>query len=64
MLDPEKSFDEVAVSYHYMIISLIKKLKIRKEVEDFYQIGLIALWNAVEILSLSAAIFLLPMLIP
>lgn len=48
MTDVETSFDVVAKAYHHMIIGTINKLKIRKELEDFYQIGLIALWNAFE----------------
>ncbi|WP_052659477.1 sigma-70 family RNA polymerase sigma factor [Bacillus alveayuensis] len=42
----KQTFEELVTTYHPMIISIIKKLHITKEVDEYYQIGLIALWEA------------------
>jgi RNA polymerase sigma factor (sigma-70 family) len=41
-------FDELVAAYRPMIMSIIKKLHITKELDEYYQIGLIALWEASE----------------
>jgi len=43
-----QSFEELVKQYKPMIYSIIKKLHISKEYEEYYQLGLIALWEAVE----------------
>ncbi|ANB57762.1 RNA polymerase sigma factor, sigma-70 family protein [Anoxybacillus sp. B7M1] len=40
------SFAKLEKTYRPMIISMIKKLHVTKEWDEYYQIGLIALWEA------------------
>lgn len=46
MKDKEKDFEKVVEEMHPMILSIIKRLNIYKNHEEFYQIALIALWEA------------------
>lgn len=41
-----ENFDELAATYKKMIYSLIHSLHVYKNQDEFYQIGLIALWDA------------------
>jgi RNA polymerase sigma factor (sigma-70 family) len=41
-----ESFEQIAEQYHSMIHKIIHTLHIYKNVDDFYQTGLIALWDA------------------
>jgi RNA polymerase sigma factor (sigma-70 family) len=41
-------FEQLSTQYSNMIHSIIHSLHIYKDHDDFYQIGLIALWNASE----------------
>lgn len=41
-------FEQLAAQYSNMIHSIIHSLNIYKDHDEFYQIGLIALWNASE----------------
>lgn len=41
-----ESFDQLAAQYHAMIYKIIHSLHIFKNVDEFFQIGLIALWEA------------------
>lgn len=43
-----ESFEELAKQYEPMIHSIINNLHIYKNKDDYYQIGLIALWNAMN----------------
>lgn len=43
-----ESFEEVLKQYEPMIWSIIHRAKIYKNKEEFYQIGLIALWEAMK----------------
>lgn len=42
------TFEDCLNQYARMIKSLIKTIRIYKNYEDYYQVGLIALWNAYE----------------
>ncbi|WP_338470779.1 sigma-70 family RNA polymerase sigma factor [Niallia sp. XMNu-256] len=42
------NFEQLAAQYSNMIHSIIHSLHIYKDHDEFYQIGLIALWNAYE----------------
>ena len=42
------NFEQLSAQYSNMIHSIIHSLHIYKDHDDFYQIGLIALWNASE----------------
>ncbi|MGO4889624.1 sigma-70 family RNA polymerase sigma factor [Anaerobacillus sp. MEB173] len=44
----EMTFDEVAKKYQPIILKQLKVLKVYKNYDEFYQIGLIALWEAYE----------------
>ncbi|RAK23135.1 DNA-directed RNA polymerase [Anoxybacillus vitaminiphilus] len=44
----KQAFEELVTAYHPMIISIMKRLHITKEFDEYYQIGLIALWEAYE----------------
>lgn len=46
MIDQGVTFEEVVKVYDPMIHSVISQLRISREVDDFYQIGLIGLWEA------------------
>ncbi|WP_442598754.1 sigma-70 family RNA polymerase sigma factor [Neobacillus sp. D3-1R] len=41
-----ESFEELAVQYQPMIYKIIRSLSLYKNKDEFYQIGLIALWDA------------------
>jgi RNA polymerase sigma factor (sigma-70 family) len=41
-----QSFEQLESTYRPMIISIIKKLHLTREFDEYYQIGLIALWEA------------------
>lgn len=41
-----ESFDQLAVQYQPMIHKIINSLNIYKNIDEFYQTGLIALWEA------------------
>ncbi|MET3193289.1 sigma-70 family RNA polymerase sigma factor [Bacillus sp. OAE603] len=43
-----KSFEDCLIQYSPMVKSLIKTLRIYKNYEDYYQVGLVALWHAYE----------------
>ncbi len=43
-----KTFEDCLLQYSPMVKSLIKKLRIYKNHEDYYQIGVVALWHAYE----------------
>jgi RNA polymerase sigma factor (sigma-70 family) len=43
-----ESFDELVVHYQPMITKIIKSLHIYKNHQEFYQTGLIALWEAAQ----------------
>lgn len=43
-----KTFEDCLIQYTPMIKSLIKTLRIYKNYEDYYQVGLVALWQAYE----------------
>jgi DNA-directed RNA polymerase len=43
-----KSFEVCLTQYEPMIKSLIKKIRVYKQYEEYYQIGQIALWQAYE----------------
>ncbi|GGI16612.1 sigma-70 family RNA polymerase sigma factor [Gottfriedia solisilvae] len=43
-----KSFEDCLIQYTPMVKSLIKTLRIYKNYEDYYQVGLVALWHAFE----------------
>ncbi|WP_191561954.1 sigma-70 family RNA polymerase sigma factor [Metabacillus idriensis] len=45
-MDTEKNFEELAKRYSNMIYYHINKLNIRQNQDEYYQIGLIALWDA------------------
>lgn len=45
---PMKSFDEIAASYHPLIVSMIQKHHIYKDTEEYYQLALINLWKAYQ----------------
>jgi len=42
------SFEDCLIQYTPMVKSLIKTLRIYKNYEDYYQVGLVALWHAYE----------------
>lgn len=42
----EKTFEEIITEFEPMVKNMIKSLKIYKGFEDFYQCGLIGLWEA------------------
>jgi len=42
------TFEQCLIHYSPMIKSLIKTLRIYKNYEDYYQVGLVALWHAYE----------------
>jgi RNA polymerase sigma factor (sigma-70 family) len=44
-----ESFDELVVQYQPMIRKIIKSLHIYKNQHEFYQTGLIALWEAAQV---------------
>lgn len=44
----DQAFEEVAQQYDPLIKGMIKQLHLYKNIEDMYQIGLIALWEAYE----------------
>ncbi|MEH6938336.1 sigma-70 family RNA polymerase sigma factor [Bacillus sp. JJ664] len=46
-IKPE-TFEQCLVHYSPMVKSLIKTLRIYKNFEDYYQVGLVALWQAYE----------------
>lgn len=48
MTDVKKDFNEVAEQFSPMIHHIIHKLRIRDPHKDFYQEGLLALWEAVQ----------------
>lgn len=43
-----QSFEHVAEAYKPMIFSIMRKLHITKEYDEYYQLGLIALWEAYQ----------------
>jgi len=43
-----KTFEDCLLQYSPMVKSLIKTLRIYKNFEDYYQVGLVALWQAYE----------------
>lgn len=43
-----KTFEDCLLQYSPMVKSLIKTLRIYKNFEDYYQVGLVALWHAYE----------------
>jgi RNA polymerase sigma factor (sigma-70 family) len=47
-LEVTQSFEELVKAYHPLIIHIIKKFHITREFDEYYQIGLIALWEASE----------------
>lgn len=42
----EDSFEKVVTEYKHLILSIMKSLHIYRDHESFYQVGLIALWEA------------------
>ncbi|MEB1808926.1 MAG: sigma-70 family RNA polymerase sigma factor [Bacillaceae bacterium] len=46
MIEPHLSVDEVVECYAPIVRRQLKQLQIHKEYDDYYQIGLIALWEA------------------
>jgi len=45
---PKSSFDQIASSFHPLIVSMIKKFHIYKDYDEYYQIALIGLWRAYQ----------------
>lgn len=43
-----KTFEDCFIQYSPMVKSLIKTLRIYKNYEDYYQVGIVALWHAYE----------------
>ncbi|MGX1981614.1 DNA-directed RNA polymerase [Thermolongibacillus altinsuensis] len=44
----KESFESIVEQYHLLIYHVMKKLNIYTNVDEYYQIGLIALWEAHE----------------
>ena len=44
----KSSFDQIASSFHPLIVSMIKKFHIYKDYDEYYQIALIGLWRAYQ----------------
>lgn len=42
------SFEQIAESFHPLIVSMIQKHHIYKEQEEYYQLALIGLWKAYQ----------------
>ncbi len=52
-----ENFNEMVKQYSPMVYKIIHSLRIYKNQEDYYQIGLIALWEAYEKFEISKASF-------
>lgn len=44
----KSSFDQIASSFHPLIVSMIKRFHIYKDFDEYYQVALIGLWRAYQ----------------